>query len=183
MTAVDCYARAYDKAGTDVIKTALSRLLNGRLSEFGGNADYTQVEKDFARALAPHFAGLYADLWNRTEMEPHDILDADRGAFRGCEAASALAAYVAATVQPSDMNFTVRHIPDGQTETDVCLDFAEMFNKLKSDFCDIIRITAQEKQESLQKLTPHAPKFEPANAPKPGAPKPQEPYENALTPY
>lgn len=179
--AVDLYAQAFDKAGTDAVTKSLERLMHGHLSDFGGNADYTAVEKDFARALAPHFAGLYADLWNDIEMEAHDIYDGAGGQLQGYRTASALADYVAVNVEASDMDFTIRHVPDGQNETDVALDFVEMFNKLKGDFCEIIRVTAQEKQDAFRKLIPHAPKLDAAAKPKPSGPK--DPFTVSDDPY
>ncbi|TNE32387.1 MAG: hypothetical protein EP349_01735 [Alphaproteobacteria bacterium] len=178
---VDLYAQAFEKAGTDVVTKSLERLMGGHLSEFGGSADYTQLEKDFARALAPHFAGLYADFWNNVEMEAHDVYDATGGQFYGYRTAAAIADYVALNVQATDMDFTIRHIPDGQSETDVALDFVEMFNKLKGDFCEIIRVTSQEKQDSMRKLVPDAPKLEAAAKPKPSGPK--DPYTVSDDPY
>ncbi len=180
--AVDLYARSYDKAGTDVVKLSLTRLIAGRLSEYGGNQDYTDVEKAFARSLAPHFAGLYADLWNQMEMEPHSIDDGQGGELAGYQSANALADYVTVNVHASDMEFLIKHTPEGQTESDVAINFAEMFEKLKGDFCEIVRMTSQEKQDAFRKLIPHAPKMD-LNGLKPKPSGPKSPYEIENDPY
>lgn len=182
--AVDLYERSYERAGLDVIKKSLTRLLHGKLSEYGAESDYTDLEKKFARALSPHFAELYADMWNASEMEPHNIDDAQAGQLAGYQRATALADFFTINIHASDMDFTIQHIPEGQTDMSVALDFAEMFEKLKGDFCEIIRMTSQEQQDAMRKFTPNAPKLDMDSQPKPKAPKgPKSPYEIESDPY